>query len=591
MKNDYHKLLEKHRLTERKLRKRNQMLGTIRMLVSIAFFAMLWLCIETYSNWMIVGMALAVVAFIVLLKIHEKARYKLSLTKALIQINEDEIQFVDTGKAPFFDGAEFLPLHHAYAHDLDIFGTGSVYQHLNRTSTFMGKKKLVELLLNRLPFEKIGSQQEAVKELSSKTEFRQQVQAIGMLVNDSPLVWQRLKSWSESVSDGLSRTIRLSSFALPVLLGTAIVVFALSGNILFRHVSIGLFLVNLYVLQSQLKKIKHEMAGADKVDDIIRNYSQIAAFIESESFASATMQNLQCCPNEHKKAVSTQLKKLSGHFRDLETITNLLAAVIFNGFFLYHLHVLHSLLKWKRQHAHQLLSWLETIGETEAIGCLANFAANNPEYAYPAIVQKPEFSFAQLGHPLISSKKRVCNDVSFDAFRFAILTGSNMSGKSTFLRTLGVNLVLGSTGSPICASSAQISPVEVLTSIHQSDSLNENESYFFAEVKRLKEIMDAASGKTVFILLDEILRGTNSDDKRNGTLEVIKKLATQNCYGVVATHDLEICNLASEYEGVLSNKCFEVEIVDNDLYFDFKLREGVCRNKSATFLMKKMGII
>lgn len=567
------------------------MLGTIRLLISIAFFAMLWFCIETYSNLLVAGMALAVVVFVVLLKIHEKARYKLALTKALIQINEDEIQFLETGKAPFFDGAEFPPPHHAYANDLDLFGSGSIYQHLNRTSTIMGKKHLANLLLNRLPAEQIGEQQEAVKELSSKTDFRQQVQAIGMLVNDGPSVWQRLKSWSESPADRLNKAIRVSSFALPVILIAAIIVFAVSGNILFRHISIGLFLVNLFILQSQLKKIKREMEGADKVDDIIRNYSQIAAFIENESFTSSIMQKLQCCPGENNKAVSGQLKKLSGRFRDLETITNLLAAVVFNGFFLYHLHVLHSLLKWKRENANQLLSWLEIIGEAEAIGSLANFAANNPEYAFPEIAQQTEFSFAQLGHPLIASKKRVCNNVSFDNFRFAILTGSNMSGKSTFLRTLGVNLVLASTGAPICATSARLFPVDVLTSIHQSDSLNENESYFFAEVKRLKEIMDAATGKTVFILLDEILRGTNSDDKRNGTLEVIRKLASQKCFGVVATHDLEICNLTTEYEGILSNKCFEVEIIDNDLHFDFKLREGVCRNKSATFLMKKMGII
>lgn len=567
------------------------MLGTIRLLVSIAFFAMLWLCIETYSNLLIAGMASAVVVFIALLKIHEKARYNLALTKALIQINENEIQFLETGKAPFYGGTEFPPPHHAYANDLDLFGPGSVYQHLNRTSTIMGKKHLANLLLNRLSVEKISEQQEAVKELLSKTEFRQQVQAIGMLVNDSPSVWQRLKNWSESPTSSLNKAIRAASFVLPVLLIASIAVFAISSNILFRHISIGVFLVNLFILQSQLKKIKREMEGADKIDNIIRNYSQIAAFIESESFSSSTMQKLQCCPNESNKAISEQLEKLSRHFRDLETITNLLAAVIFNGFFLYHLHVLHSLLKWKRLHANQLLSWLETIGEAEAIGSLANFADNNPEYAFPEIAQKAEFSFTQLGHPLILNKKRVCNDVSFDNHRFVVLTGSNMSGKSTFLRTLGVNLVLASTGAPICATSARFFPVDVLTSIHQSDSLNENESYFFAEVKRLKEIMNAAADKTVFILLDEILRGTNSDDKRNGTLEVIRKLASQQCYGAIATHDLEICNLTAEYEGVLSNKCFEVEIVNNDLYFDFKLREGVCRNKSATFLMTKMGII
>jgi DNA mismatch repair ATPase MutS len=172
-----------------------------------------------------------------------------------------------------------------------------------------------------------------------------------------------------------------------------------------------------------------------------------------------------------------------------------------------------------------------------------------------------------------------------------ILTGSNMSGKSTFLRSLGVNMVLGGIGSTVCASEANIHPLQVLVSMRLSDSLSDSESYFFAEIKRLKQIMDALEEKPAFVLLDEILRGTNSDDKRNGTIEVIKKVIAKKAVGAIATHDIEVCLTTNEYPEILTNQCFEVEIKNNDLHFDYKLRNGICKNKSATFLMQKMGVI
>jgi DNA mismatch repair ATPase MutS len=185
----------------------------------------------------------------------------------------------------------------------------------------------------------------------------------------------------------------------------------------------------------------------------------------------------------------------------------------------------------------------------------------------------------------------VTNSVDFAQKSFIILTGSNMSGKSTFLRTLGINLVLANAGSPVCAHSASVHPMDILVSMRLSDSLSDSESYFFAEVKRLKEIMDELDNHRCFILLDEILRGTNSDDKRTGTIEVVRNVIAKKAIGAIATHDLEVCNTTDEFPETLVNKCFEVEIKDNELHFDYRLRDGICQNKSATFLMKKMGVI
>jgi DNA mismatch repair ATPase MutS len=234
---------------------------------------------------------------------------------------------------------------------------------------------------------------------------------------------------------------------------------------------------------------------------------------------------------------------------------------------------------------------MEVIGEFDKLQSLANFSYNNPDFAFPTLNANFEISFSNLSHPLLNENTRVGNDVNFQQQSFMILTGSNMSGKSTFLRSLGINMVLTGIGSSVCADKANVHPLPILVSMRLSDSLSDSESYFYAEIKRLKLIMDKLENNRAFVLLDEILRGTNSDDKRNGTIEVVKKMIAKNAIGAIATHDIEVCLTTNEYPNQLINNCFEVEIINDDLHFDYKLREGICKNKSATFLMKKMGVI
>ena len=248
-------------------------------------------------------------------------------------------------------------------------------------------------------------------------------------------------------------------------------------------------------------------------------------------------------------------------------------------------------MQWKTDHAEALEDWLYVIGEFEMLNSLANMAYNNPNFVYPALNSNYEIDFTNLSHPLLNATTRVGNDVRFHPESFMILTGSNMSGKSTFLRSLGINMVLTGMGAPVCASKANVHPLPVLVSMRLSDSLSDSESYFFAEIKRLKQIMDELETQPAFVLLDEILRGTNSDDKRNGTIEVVKKIISKKAIGAIATHDIEVCLTTSDYPNILTNKCFEVEIINDDLHFDYKLRDGICKNRSASFLMKKMGVI
>jgi len=591
MKNTYLKLLKQYESKGKKLSFAFNVFALLRLAAIVLFLVSLWLSITDYSLFVLLTACVMLIAFLLLMKRQDIIRYQLHLTRALAAINKNEISFLESGKSSYYSGKDFSPAKHTNANDLDLFGEASVYQHLNRTSTVMGQRSLAEMLLGKTKSNDIVSVQQAVRELAPETEFRQQLQAVGTLAGDSTSDLAAIQQWCENEPASMSLMSRLLSFAAPVALIGLIITSFISNFWWIQYAASMMFIFNLSMLGIQIKKLKSELSGADKIDAILKNYSRMAMILEEKKFNAPLLQNLQKIPGNGISNISHQLAKLSGFFRNLETISNVLAAFFLNGLFQYHIHTLHKLLVWKRKHAQHLPEWLDCIGEAEALNSLANFAANNPDYAFPEISQEPVFTFRNLGHPLIMSNKRICNDVDFDGKRFIVLTGSNMSGKSTFLRTVGVNLVLARMGAPVCATDAVVYPVDVLTSIQQSDSLNENESYFFAEVKRLKSIMDAASEKTVFVLLDEILRGTNSDDKRSGTMEVIRKLAAIGCFGIIATHDLEICNMEPDYPGVLSNMCFEAEIRNDELHFDYQLRSGVCRNKSATFLMKKMGVV
>jgi len=340
-----------------------------------------------------------------------------------------------------------------------------------------------------------------------------------------------------------------------------------------------------------MKRIQIEIANAEDIDKVISQYGLLLKKIEEESFQSQKLHDLQQKLKFKTDDASNHLKNLSELFSNMDTIGNLVAASLFNGTFLFNLHVLRKLLAWKEEHAAILEEWLEVIGEFEMMNSLANLAYNNPEFVYPTINSDFKIDFENLSHPLLNAKNRVGNDTSFHPESFMILTGSNMSGKSTFLRSLGINMVLAGIGSVVCAKNANVHPLPILVSMRLSDSLSDSESYFFAEIKRLKQIMEELEDQPAFVLLDEILRGTNSDDKRNGTIEVVKKVIAKQAVGAIATHDIEVCLTTDEYPDTLINKCFEVEIVDNELHFDYKLRDGICKNKSATFLMKKMGVI
>ena len=249
---------------------------------------------------------------------------------------------------------------------------------------------------------------------------------------------------------------------------------------------------------------------------------------------------------------------------------------------------------WREKYGESLLHWLDMLGEMDALCSMGTFAFNHPAYTYPVIADKPfVFCAREMGHPLMPVSQCVKNDAEIPSRPFfVIITGANMAGKSTYLRTIGVNYVLACIGSPVCCDSLEIYPARLITSLRTSDSLNDNESYFFAELKRLKQIIDRLnSGEELFIILDEILKGTNSMDKQKGSFALVKQLMTLKANGIIATHDLLLGKLIEYFPDEIHNYCFEADITNNELIFSYKMREGVARNMNACFLMEKMGLV
>lgn len=574
-----------------KINKRYNSISVLRLLSVFLCLFMLFYYIKT-NQLLYVGFAfLSFVGFLTLMRIHSKLSIEKELTKAILKINENEITFLKREKLPFENGIEFNDFHHPYAYDLDIFGEHSLFQNLNRTATFIGKKTLAEKLLILFPDETILENQEAIDELNKKIDWRQEFHALAIVSNDSKSSYESLLHWNSFKNNTLPKVLIALSIILPTLFFVFLIAYIITSKIILLSYLTYVFIFNMMVMGKSFKRIHSEIAKADNVDKIIKQYSLLVEKIEKETFQSKKLIDLQKQLIFKNATASTHLKQLSELFSRMDTINNLVTAIVFNGTFLFNLHVLRSLLKWKENYSEELEKWISIIGEFEALNSLANLAHNNPDFVYPEINTEYKIGFENLSHPLLNPISRVGNDTHFYPESFMILTGSNMSGKSTFLRSLGINMVLGGIGSVVCASKANIHPLPVLVSMRLSDSLADSESYFFAEIKRLKQIMDALEERPAFVLLDEILRGTNSDDKRNGTIEVVKKVIARKAIGAIATHDIEVCLTTNEYPEILTNQCFEVEIKNNELHFDYKLRAGICKNKSATFLMQKMGVI
>ena len=538
-------------------------------------------------------LGLFIVGFSCLVFWHLKSHEKKSFYEILWNINKSELKSLDGNYEEFEDGEEFNTHEHPYSDDLDLFGKNSLYQAINRCCSEMGKNKLAQWFLHPLKNKQtITERQKAVEELSTLSKWRQKFRAIGLRSKDKIEDHDDIKHWLEEKTDFNHWFYTTLLFAVPLITFTLLTL-AILGEISERLFLMYVLFVPITITWVNFKKVNLVHKRLGKKTDLLKKYSRLLKTIEDVTFNADHLKKLKQSFEHGNEKPSKILKKLSRISSAFDNRLNVLVGILLNAFLLWDLLQSVRLNKWKRKYGHALLNWFKSMAELDALNSLANFYFNNPENSFPIPADKDFVIDAkEMGHPMILEKQRVNNDIHFNDWKnFIIITGANMAGKSTFLRTLGVNMVLANMGSSVCAQYFEWGPVQIYTSLRTKDSLDKNESYFFAELKRLKEIIDMLnSGQPLFIILDEILKGTNSKDKQNGSMQLIEQLISLNASGIIATHDLILGKLADSYPKNIINKCFEVDLSGDKLEFDYKLREGISQNMNASYLMKQMGI-
>ncbi len=574
------------------LQKRMTFVSIARLVSFVAIILSPYLFLDKSTPLLIITATIGLSCFFLLVKYHQKLALKRDYLKAIIKINSNELEAIEHNFSIFDSGEEFINPNHFNSYDLDLFGRGSLFQFLNRTITNEGKKELAKQLQEPiLEPEKILSRQELIKEISQELEWRQDFSA-----TSQTNIKAKDEKFLLALADELkikAKTVNRLKWIVPslILMGIgSIVVSFLINNSTF-------FLINL-IIQAMLwmfhkEEVKEVSMQFGKQVNLLQKYKSLLQQIETFEWKSEEGKELvkKLKQNNSAKESIEKLVRLVGQF---DNRNNLLLGFILNLVFAWDLYYTIKFYNWQKQHGKQIESWIQIIAFIDATNSFSNYYFNHPQFTFPKPIEgKFDIEAENLGHVLIKPEKCIRNDFKIiQQPSISIITGANMSGKSTFLRTIGVNLILAMAGAPIMAAKMRFTPIQVFSNMRTTDSLFDDESYFFAELKRLQQILEyKAKGHNVLIILDEILKGTNSKDKLYGSQQFIKQLIEKEGNVIIATHDLKLTELEAEYPKAICNYCFEIDIENEQMHFDYKLRKGITEVMNATFLMKKMGII
>ena len=568
-------------------------ISMLRLALFIAGIAGLYF-FYNQTTLLIVCICLTFLPLFILVKIHNRFFIRKEWLETQARIIQEELQALSGDYSSFEDGKEYVNPEHPYSFDLDIFGRRSLFQSINRTCTFFGKVRLAEWLQNHL-HEKtsIEKRQEMVREISEHTLFREQFRVAGLVHHGQSSDGEKIQAWSQSPAQYLhAGWVKAFIWGVPVI-NSLLLITSLAGWTSFSWLglSFGIFLVLSFGI---IKRATYIQETYGKQLKSLNGYARLIALAKTEDWKSAGMLELMERFNLNGQSPVQALQQLSKELDRLDLRNNQFLYVLLEGSIFFQLQEIVRIERWKVRYGQHISEWLETVGELDALCSLGTFAYNHPQYTYPELTEKPFcFLATQMGHPLMPVSQCVKNDATIPSRPFfLIITGANMAGKSTYLRTIGVNYLLACVGAPVCCEKLKLHPNQLITSLRTSDSLSDNESYFFAELKRLKRIIDLLNqGQQLFIILDEILKGTNSMDKQKGSFDLIRQFMQLKANGIIATHDLLLGSLIKQFPEEIRNYCFEADIKDNELTFSYKLREGVAQNMNACFLMKKMGII
>lgn len=584
-----------HESHVRKLKKKQRWMAFTRLFLFLGILFLFFSIKPATIYFSVAGILLLITAFVLAIKQYILINNKINYHQKRHEIHSDEIEGCRFNFTSFDQGKEYENISHAFTFDLDIFGEGSLFQLLNRTCTISGRNTLSNWLQS--PSAYIGDirhQQDAIAELAGEPENLHDFQAKGLMFPENEEDKRRLLSWADTISTGYpSGALRVLSVLLPA--ATVVLGIMAALQIIHQIFPVMLILINLTIVGFRLTQTNKSQELLSQQNKVLQKYSVLFHSIEKQNPVSEQLTKLQQnFISTGTGSASVIIKKLAGITSLFDYRLNMIIGFLLNALILWDIQCVILVERWKRRYREFVHSWIDSLGTYDSLCSLARFSFNNPHYSFPTQSENELILEAvAMGHPLIPNTERVTNDIAIDRRgQFIIITGPNMAGKSTFLRAVGINLVLAKIGAPVCAAAFQFKNIELFTSMRTLDSLYKHESYFYAELKRLQMIVHMLrDGTELFILLDEILKGTNTADKQAGSMAFMKKLIGMKSCGIIATHDLELGKMEADLPGFIINKCFDVEMEDTRLLFDYKLKNGIAQRMNAMLLMEQMDII
>ncbi|MCX6256056.1 MAG: hypothetical protein NTV31_16515 [Bacteroidia bacterium] len=594
IKRKYLGAVENFRLLEAKKERLLIYLSILRFFSFIGGLILIWF---GFADSMLAGflcITAVTVLFLYLLKLYSDHSSKKKFLSNLVLINRNEADAISGDLSAFEAGYSYADSRHDFSTDVDLFGNSSLFQYLNRTVTGFGRDILAGWLSDPFTLSpELISRQKAIRELAMKEKWRHEFMAYGM---NKPLekshITGLLRWMGESTLIESSSVKKILIYFLPA--AAILSLLLLAVGILHYSVFAFIFLLNLFYTTAGLKRINEIHSVLSRKYYYLSSMDELLKVFENGIFTSQVLNDIKLNISGSKVSASVSINRLQHLIQAFDSRLNILVGFILNGLFLWDYQCIYRLEKWRSEYKNLLPLWLEMLGQVDAYISLGNYACNNQDFVYPLISDKNVvFSAKNIGHQLIDENKRVCNDFSIERNgTICIISGANMAGKSTFLRTIAVNYILGMAGAPVCAGEMNFIPLKLFTSMRTTDSLSHNESYFYAELKRLKLLKSRIEkGEPIFFILDEILKGTNSADKSSGSKLFLKRIIELGGTGLIATHDISLGEMANEHPAVIINKCFEIEIDGENIIFDYKLQNGITHNMNAALLMKQMGIL
>ena len=594
--------LDAHGRALASLEARSRTLGAARLVVAAAGCVLVggivW---ARFGPWSWVSVGALVVTFVALVFVHARAHDASQRAVAGLRFHKRGLARLTMAWGELSDSSErFRAPDHPFSGDLDVFGRASLMQLVDATETRFGEERLAALLSLENPTgwpAAIVARQEAVRDLAGRFAFRESLAIAGAVMGDERPDPTPLIRWAEQRENDGPAAARWIGWILPAVVLCAVVL----GPLVHMPTAAitAICVVAIAVGISAGARFAPMLDAVSARESSVTRWRAMMAAIEREPFDAPLLRRLRASFEAEGARASDEIARLERIVGFTDARRNEVFRFVIGPLLMWDVHCAFALLRWRGRAGARLRGWLDTLGEIEALASLAGFAFEHPDFAWPELTEEPLLEARALGHPLIPADRRVGNDVELSSHgsrgHALVVTGSNMSGKSTLLRALGTNAVLAAAGAPACAKALRLGPVRVATSMRIEDSLERGISHFFAELRRLKRVIDLAregqtAGSPVLFLLDEILHGTNSRERIIGACAVVKELLALGALGAVSTHDLGITALERELQGRVQNAHFEEQVEGDTMTFDYVLRPGIVQSSNALRLMRAVGI-